>query len=283
MGNPQNNMLTKKIWMYWGQGWDQAPHLVTQCKNSWARLNPDFELYLLDDKTLFDYIDFPKAIDIKRRDLTIQKISALARLALLSKYGGVWADGTTMCTQPLSEWLEQYYGCEFFAFRNPGKDRLMANWFIAAEPGSVILQRLNKHFTDFYVKNHFSNMGTAIGEKMIQYFGRRWNVDARSSLMWHDWFVRKVLRIYPYFIFHYTFNKLILEDVECARMWNETKALSAETPHKVQYLENRRDNVNEAKRVIDSGISPVHKLNWRVNSSNNYWSAVLPYFEKFNS
>jgi len=276
-------MITKKIWMFWDQGWEQAPNLVTQCKNSWAELNPDYELHLLDKDSLFDFIELPNAISIQRKDLTIQKISALARLALLAKYGGVWADGTTMCTQPLSEWIEDYYDCHFFAFRNPGKDRLMANWFIAAEPDSVILQRLNQNFSDFYVNNYFSNMGTKHGENLLNFLGRRWNSDLEKSLMWHNWFVRKILRVYPYFIFHYTFNKLIFEDSECASMWNQTKSLPAEPPHLVQQFERKADNVTQAKKVIDSGATPVHKLNWRVDSSTSYWSTILPYFKQYST
>lgn len=275
-------MITKNIWMFWSQGWAYTPSLVTHCKNSWAELNPDYELHLLDIESLFDYIEFPKAIDISRKDLTIQKIAALARLALLSKYGGVWVDGTTMCTQPLSDWIEEYYSGQFFAFRNPGRDRLMANWFIAAEPGSVILQRMNRNFSDFYVNNYFSNMGTKHGEKMLDYLTPRWNASPESSLLWHNWFVRKILRIYPYFIFHYTFNKLILRDAECAKLWNETKSLSAEAPHLVQHLEHDMDNIEKARKVIDSGVTPVHKLNWRVDSSSSYWSSVLPYFRQHN-
>lgn len=272
-----NNMITKKIWMFWDKGWDQAPNLVIQCKNSWAALNPDYELHLLDKDTLFDYIDFPDALKRKRKDFPVQKIAAMARLGLLAKHGGVWADGSTMCTQPLNEWIEKYYGSQFFAFRKPGNDRLMANWFIAAEPDSIILQRLYKNFSAFYVKNYFSNMGTAHGDMIIKVLGRRWNTNPGNTLKWHHWFVRKILRIYPYFIFHYTFNKLIFEDSECAELWNESKSLPADLPHRVQQLENRPDNIARAKKVIDSGITPVHKLNWRVDSTNSYWSAILPY------
>ena len=98
-------MTTRKIWIYWHQGWEQAPSLVKQCRSSWARLNPDYEMHALDKNSLFDHIEFPAGIDINRKDLTIQKVAALGRLALLSKYGGVWTDATVMCARPLREWL----------------------------------------------------------------------------------------------------------------------------------------------------------------------------------
>ncbi len=271
-------MVTKKIWTYWHQGWEQAPSLVRQCQRSWTRLNPDYEMHALDQNSLFDHIEFPKGFGLQRKDLTIQKVSALARLALLSKYGGVWTDATVMCTRPLSEWLEEYDGSQFFALRAPWKDRLISNWFIAAQSESVILRRLTKSFSDFFADNHFSNQDTALGNMLQNHFRRRWNSNISATLNWHSWFARNVLRIYPYFIFHYTFNKLILEDPECAKLWNETKTFSAEPSHRVQYLESASNGVEKAKREIDSGIIPMHKLNWRVDTSNSYWTSILPYF-----
>jgi hypothetical protein len=298
-------MSTKIIWIYWHQGWDKAPSLVQQSKSSWIRLNPDYKVYALDQKSIFDYVDFPTGIDIqhyevsalnqkslydygdfptdndiRRKDLNVQKISALLRSALLSKYGGVWTDATVVCTKPLSEWLEAYYGSRFFAFRTPGPDRLMSNWFIAAESESIILQRLHKIFSDFYANNYFSNQGTALGNKLLVYFNRRWCSDFRSTLKWHSWFARKVLRVYPQFMFHYTFNKLILTDSECAELWNQVKPFPAEPPHRLQNFETLLNGIEEAKREIDSGLTPMYKLNWRVDSSNPYWTAILRHLKE---
>ena len=275
-----DNVNTKKIWIYWHQGWEQAPSLVKQCRSSWARFNPDYEIHALDQYTIFDYVEFPAGIDINRKDLTIQKVANIIRLTLLSKYGGIWTDATVMCARPLSEWLEEYYGSQFFAFRAPGEDRLMSSWFIAAESESVILQRLNKNFSDFYANNYFLNQGTTLGNKLLKYFNRRWNSDFRTTLKWHSWFARKVLRVYPYFIFHYTFNKLILDDPECAKLWNEAKPFSAIPSHCVQSLELAEDGIEKAKREIDFGNIPMHKLNWRIDGSNNYWNSILPYLEQ---
>lgn len=273
-------MNTKIVWTYWHQGWEQAPSLVRQCHNSWVRLNPDYEIRALDQSSLFKHVEFPKDIDIRRRDLTIQKIAALGRLALLSKYGGIWTDATVMCARPLSEWLEQYYASRFFAFRTPGKDRLMSNWFIAAESDSVILRRLYKSFSDFYANNYFSNQGTPLGDMLLKYFSQSWCADFKASLKWHSWFARKVLRVYPYFIFHYTFNGIILSDPECAALWARAKPFSAEPSHRVQYLETSPDGIERAKREIDSGLIPMHKLDWRADSSNRYWTAILLYLEE---
>lgn len=274
-----DNVITKKIWTYWHQGWEHAPSLVKQCKSSWTRLNPDYEMHALDQNSLFDYVDFPVGIDIHRKDLTIQIVADLVRLAFLSKYGGVWTDATVMCARPLSEWLEEYYGSQFFAFRNPKRDRLMSSWFIAAESENIIIQRLNKNFSDFFVNNYFSNENTVLGKMLLKNFKRRWSSDFRTTVNWHSWFARKVLRVHPYFIFHYTFNKLILDDPECAKLWNDAKQFPADSPHYVQLL-GMADGIAKVKREIDCGNIPMHKLHWRVDISNSYWSAILPYLQK---
>ena len=266
----------KKICTYWHQGWEQAPELAQHCRHSWERLNPDYELHALDQHTLFDHINLPSGLNVERRDITVQKVAALARLGLLSKYGGVWTDATVMCTRSLSEWIKEYYDSRFFAFRNPGPDRLMSNWFIASESDSIIVQRLHRDFSDFYVHNRFSNQNTVIGQLLVKYFGRRWNSNPHTTQKWHSWFARKVLRVYPYFIFHYTFNKLILTDPACAALWHKAKPFSADAPHRVQELQGAPDGIEKAIGEIDSGVSPMHKLDWRVNISNTYWRAVLP-------
>ena len=267
--------MKKIIWMYWQQGWDRAPDLVQYCRHSWERLNPDFELRALDYHTLFDHINLPAGLEFDRRDLTVQKVSAVARLALLYQHGGIWTDSTVMCTQPLNGWLKEYYDSGFFAFRNPGRDRLISNWFLASEPDSIILKRLYRDFSDFFVHNRFSNQDTGLGRLIVKFCSRLWNSNPRSTLRWHSWFTRKVLRVYPYFIFHYTFNKLILTDPACAKAWHSAKPFLAKSAHQVQILQSASDGVEKAIREIESAASPMHKLDWRINVSSAYWTAIL--------
>ena len=273
-------MITKKIWMYWHQGWEHAPGLVLQCKDSWQHLNPDYEVYALDRDSIADYADLSKCLDLNREDLTLQKLAALNRLVLLKNHGGVWVDATALCAQPLSQWIENYYQSRFFAFRDPGKDRLMSNWMIAAEPESLILQKLHAEFLAFYTDNVFSNQNTPVGKLALRLLRRRWQSSLPKTTRWHSWFARKVLRVYPYFIFHYTFNKVILENPECAQLWNQGASLSAQPAHRVQRLAREADGIENAKREIDSGLVPVHKLDWRADPSDTYWSIILPYLDK---
>jgi hypothetical protein len=115
---------------------------------------------------------------------------------------------------------------------------------------------------------------------LLEKYSRRWNIDVKTSLKWHSWFARKVLRIYPYFIFHYTFNKLIQNDQECAKLWYNAKPFSADAPHCLQVFESAADGISKAKREIDDCKTPMYKLNWRFDISNSYWSLILPYLQR---
>ena len=253
---------------------------MRRCLRSWVRLNPDYEVRALDRHKLLDYIEFPRGIDPGRKDLTVQKIAALGRLALLAQYGGVWADATVVCTKPLSEWLEPYFESRFFAFRSPGPDRLMSNWFIAADASSLILKRLYDSFAGFYADNVFTNQGTAEGDRILESYVPRYSSDIASTLFWHSAYATQVLRVYPYFIFHYTFNRLILTDPECAALWNRAKPFSAEPPHRLQQWAPRSvDGIDLARRDIDSGLTPMYKLDWRADSSNPFWTAILQHLD----
>ena len=273
-------MATKIIWMYWQQGWEHAPELVKQCAASWRLRNPDYEIHLLDQHSVADYISYPAEIDFRRKKLTVQKISNLTRLGLLSKYGGAWADASVFCNRPLSEWLEEYYGSRFFAFRNDAKDRLLTTWFLAAESESVVLQRLFARMVKYFSENSFSNQGTAFGKLLLKYFNRQWNRDYQTTRNWQSWFARKVLRVYPYYIFHYIFNDLILTDSECAALWNRAKPFPAEHTLRLKRAEESAEGILRAKHEIDSRLAPMYKLTWRVNSASVVWTTLLQYLRE---
>ncbi|MCP4125819.1 MAG: hypothetical protein GY753_02000 [Gammaproteobacteria bacterium] len=266
---------TRIIWMYWHQGWDDAPPLVRQALSSWQQKNPDYEVRALDAQSIHDYVRLPTQLNLSRRDLTVQKIAALSRLGLLAKHGGVWVDATVICTRPLSHWISEYYDAGFFAFRFPGADRLMSNWFIAAEQDSVILQRLTDSFFRVYTETYFWNQETRLGNWLLDLFIPRWNQDLRGTLNWHSFFARKILRVYPYFIFHYTFNKVILEDAQCTNLWFKTKPFEAGLTHRLQGLAAMNNGVDKAIEFINSDQAPMHKLNWRVDAERKFWVTVL--------
>ena len=38
----------KIIWIYWHQGWGNAPEIIKICKKSWIKKNPEWDVRALD-------------------------------------------------------------------------------------------------------------------------------------------------------------------------------------------------------------------------------------------
>lgn len=129
--------VPKKIWIYWAQGWDEAPRVVLICRASWKVRNPDWEIISLDDRTLPEYVALDPSLEAKH----IPRVwyADIARLHLLAKYGGVWADATTLCATPLHEWLPGVMQTGFFAFDKP--KTTLVSWFLATEKDNELMQK----------------------------------------------------------------------------------------------------------------------------------------------
>ena len=266
--------------MYWHQGWDLAPKLANISKMSFISLNPDYEIVLLDQNNISDYIDIPKCIETNNDNIDIKKISNLYRLALLCKYGGIWSDASVICRRPLNSWVNEY-DTNFFTFRNPGKDRLISTWFIVVDKDSLILQRWNKEYSELWAENHFSNQKRFYHKFLIKIFSLWWNNSYKTTPRWLSWFARKILRVYPYYICHYTFNKLIINDYECSKLWYGSKAFNWNSYNfkSLRELKKDADGIDKAKREIDSWSYPVFKFSFNVDYENKYWDAVLAYLQ----
>jgi hypothetical protein len=100
---------------------------------------------------------------------TAQARSDGVRLELLAKFGGVWADSTMLCMQPLDSWVWKdiepagvwmYHGLNTAALvKNVNEYNNcegMALWFIIAKPGNEMIKKWLGLYRDFW-NNHKSN------------------------------------------------------------------------------------------------------------------------------
>lgn len=127
--------VRRRVWMLWFQGEAEAPDMVRTCIASWRRLNPGWQVEVLDGDSLARWIE-PPTLPAQAR---LNHRANVVRLALLARHGGVWADATTLCLRPLDDWIDRTQACGFFAFARPQPARPVANWFIAARPDAPLL------------------------------------------------------------------------------------------------------------------------------------------------
>jgi len=94
-------IIDKVIWMYWHDDWKSAPYIVQKTYLSWKLHNPNWTVVRLTRHTISKYIN----TSIIKPTMTIQAKTDVYRLFLLAKYGGVWADASMLCMQPLDQWV----------------------------------------------------------------------------------------------------------------------------------------------------------------------------------
>ncbi|WP_068711448.1 capsular polysaccharide synthesis protein [Vibrio tritonius] len=148
--------LPKIIWMYWHSGFDTAPEVVHLAVRSWQEMNPGYEVRLLTDKNLKDYLDFDFNMVFKTASIRclMPTKADILRFYLLSRYGGVWVDATTFCMVPLDKWIHEAMApCSLFNFvQKNNLTRPVEAWFIASPKASPIIQSVLKQYVDLVFK-----------------------------------------------------------------------------------------------------------------------------------
>jgi Capsular polysaccharide synthesis protein len=131
------------IWMLWLQGWDNAPSIAKSSFLSWENCNPSWTVQPLDAESALSVFGAHPPKILLRKDLPREAYSDILRIELLARFGGVWADATTICGKPLNEWLPPHSSeRDFFAFSQPTSDRIIASWFLYATAEGYIISKL---------------------------------------------------------------------------------------------------------------------------------------------
>ena len=170
----------------------------------------------------------------------------------------MWVDPTVFCLRPLVDWLDDHYRFGFFAFRNPARDRMMSNWFIASERNNPLLVALHQTYFEFLTRRIFVNQNSRGGRFLVRHL----TPNSKQELSPHDVMAQSAFaafcRAYPYFVFHYTFNKLILTRQDLRALWIEVNSLDASADARAADLRKGKGRFDEgalrarAKRLADA-------------------------------
>lgn len=262
-----NTDLPKKIYFLWLQGMDNAPLVVKKCYESWIKHNPGWEMVFFDEHNIAEHIDLPEW------DIPKYVVSELLRINLLAKYGGVWVDATCFCVRPLDEWLYDYMDAGFFAFDRPGHDRMISSWFLASNKYNYITLAYQKAMTKFWAEN----TGIRLIEQTKWKFIYK-HLEKRNPQIWFSTLFTKILKIHPYFWFHYLFQHVYLKDAGYRELWDSVPKFSADIPHRVLFAGLSNPLTEQLKSEIDQKSTPIYKLTWKYDfEAGNQPGTVLDY------
>ena len=130
----------KVIWTCWLQGEEQAPLLVQRCLKSLREHCKDYDVRVIDERNVKEYVTLPDYIEEKYQKGIISRThySDLIRLELLDRYGGIWIDSTFLLTDRLPKYVTD---SELFCYqRSPAGHIIAANPLITAVQGHPVIR-----------------------------------------------------------------------------------------------------------------------------------------------
>lgn len=263
--------VPRRIWILWTQGRDRMPSVPRACVESWRRHNPDWDVEVLTGETLCEWAD-PKLCLPRAQAQRPYRLSELARLSLLAKHGGVWADATCYCMKPLDDWLPACLDSGFFAFERPGRDRLMSSWFLASRPEGYVPQKLYEALDAYYLGRELSDVGWRRVVRRV--LDAALNQSIHTTSLWFTWPLPH-LGISPYLSFHYIFNRLAKTDANFRDVWERTAKISADGPHDLGLHGLHEPPSPRIIADIDRRRMPLYKLNWRIDPATLPASCTL--------
>ncbi len=222
----ENVKLDHTIWIFWKQGIDAAPRLVQKCCESVRRNMPqDFDVILLTDQTLDQYIILPDYIwdKYEKGYITTTHLSDIVRLELLCTYGGCWIDATVFCSSKIPRYM---LAGDMFVFKIPSAlcDPIlkMSSWWMSSVQSNRLI-----HLT--------------------------------RQIMFEYW--KQEIDIRNYFLLHIIMSKLIDEDSECRNIFERVPYFNSGNAHVLQ-MKLGAEYDEEEWNIIKS-VSAIHKLTYK--------------------
>ena len=151
----RNDLLKgNNVWIYWDKGFENAPKAVLSCLNSVKKNISGLNIILLDDMNFSRYVKIDdRILELKRKKrLSIMAFSDILRLALLSKYGGLWVDSTCLFIKPIPNFI---FDLDLFTFKSGYLNQGVPNfqsWFIYSKIHNPIIQETYRLLVELTIK-----------------------------------------------------------------------------------------------------------------------------------
>ena len=171
----QTHNTSKNIFWCWLQGLEEAPKLYLSCLNSIRQNCQGYNIIIITNETINNYIHFPDYIleKYKKDYMSSTHFSDLIRLELLIKYGGTWIDASVL----ISKFDERFFDKDLFFFQERSGGCVGSSWFITAEKGNPLLRatrdllyeywRTRNDLCNYFLLHLFIRLASDKYEKML--------------------------------------------------------------------------------------------------------------------
>jgi hypothetical protein len=162
MSLTSDTYFNKTIWLLWLQGWEHAYWLNLQVVHSWVINNPGWKIEYVTLDNLRNYVNDIDYIYDSNKYISPAAKSDIIRLSLLKNHGGVWADATMLCMQPLDHWVEEavsYSGLWMYHGHGADMDPSVgpASWFIVSVKHGYLITVWKRLCDEFWINNDYTD------------------------------------------------------------------------------------------------------------------------------
>lgn len=230
-------ILTNTIWVLWLQGEEQMPEIVKRCYQSLRHYCKNFEIRLLTESNMKEYIELPDRIVSQYASgyIPIALFSDLIRIELLATYGGIWIDSTVLLTGNIPK---EILASEVFFYQTSKLEyfaNICSSWFIfCKQPNNYIIHSIRNTLYEYWEKERYP--------------------------------------INP-FMFHLTISALYEIDDRFRGEWEKMPYLCNMNPHVLWFSADKNFKDALWKNILKT--STIHKLSWKIDEKKYTTKSVL--------
>ena len=242
-------LFENKVWICWLQGEESAPDIVKKCIASVRKNCKDFEVIVLTENNISEYVTLPSFVTEKYKKGVISKThySDVVRMNLIAQQGGLWVDSTIFMSKPLSK---DYFKTDFFSLRNtsnPSHPFMTSYWttyFFYASHNNIVIKHcatiLNEYvkeydyFIDYFLMDYA--IKKTISDLSVEYLMKQ--LDIIGNNRW---------------LLHQNANKVATEDL-ISKFKNDPIGIYKLT-YKVTYHQSKNGLDTIYKKIVESADS----------------------------
>lgn len=260
------------VWICWLQGESNAPPLLQSCIASWRRMNPGWQVRVLDREMARNFMGNVSIPGHRLDVLPPEKWTNILRMRLLTEIGGVWTDASTFCLRPLDHWLPECMVGGFFVFRDSAPFFMADNWFIASDRDNPLAKLWRDAHEKFWAKRDYLHHSSYPGEsapklprlqsELLKHLHQLFDRNTRSTDWWFHPIIQLLLRSYPYCVMHYIFNREFHRNAEFRALANRIPYRDAK-PSLRHYIEGGQKTA--LQDLIQDGLHKnigILKVKW---------------------
>ena len=153
----QDSDIPKILWTYWVE--EDHPEIVKSCIASWRKYNPDYDIRILNKKTVKNWVPTLDLDSLKMNDGPARE-SDFVRLSVLPIYGGIWADASIMMNRSMDyiRDIQREKKCELVgyyldSFTSRPEYPVLESWFFACVPNSEFVKKWRDEFMKLNTHN----------------------------------------------------------------------------------------------------------------------------------